>query len=160
RRARPVDGAGAPARHRDPRLADAAHGRLRDAGRPGAQRHAAAAGDRLHVAGAEPRPEALAGGGARHHAEARGVARRLDRAAARHRACEGGPVSASQMILNVDDTEGARYAKTRSLQHAGFEVVEAGTGADALRAAEQLRPALAVLDVHLPDMNGIEVCKI
>jgi DNA-binding response OmpR family regulator/two-component sensor histidine kinase len=64
------------------------------------------------------------------------------------------------MILNVDDTEGARYAKTRSLQHAGFEVVEAGTGADALRAAEQLRPALAVLDVHLPDMNGIEVCKI
>ena len=37
------------------------------------------------------------------------------------------------LILNVDDTEGARYAKARSLQHAGFEVIEAANGTDVLR---------------------------
>jgi DNA-binding response OmpR family regulator len=64
------------------------------------------------------------------------------------------------LILNVDDNEGARYAKGRSLRHAGYEVVEASNGTQALALAEQLRPPLVVLDVHMPDMNGIEVCKI
>ncbi|HET7528588.1 MAG TPA: response regulator [Burkholderiaceae bacterium] len=69
-------------------------------------------------------------------------------------------MSALPLILNVDDTEGARYAKTRTLQHAGFEVIEGSCGADALQQVERLRPPLVVLDVHMPDMSGIEVCKI
>ena len=69
-------------------------------------------------------------------------------------------MNATPLILNVDDTEGARYAKTRSLQHAGYQVVEAATGLDALKMVEELRPALVVLDVHLPDISGIEVCKV
>ena len=64
------------------------------------------------------------------------------------------------MILNVDDTEGARYAKHRTLRHAGYEVVDASTGGEALAHMETLQPALVLLDVHLPDINGIEVCKI
>ncbi len=63
-------------------------------------------------------------------------------------------------LLNVDDTEAARYAKTRTLRHAGYEVVEAATGREALEAMERLRPALVLLDVRLPDINGSEVCRI
>jgi CheY-like chemotaxis protein len=63
------------------------------------------------------------------------------------------------LILNVDDYEAARYAKTRLLQNAGFQVQEAESGADALEAAAHIRPDLILLDVKLPDMDGREVCR-
>ena len=63
------------------------------------------------------------------------------------------------LILNVDDNDGARYVKTRILQGAGFEVAEAANGTDALIMARRLLPALVLLDVKLPDINGIEVCR-
>lgn len=63
------------------------------------------------------------------------------------------------LILNVDDTEALRYAKTRTLQRAGFEVVEAGTGQAALDQIARRLPDLVLLDVKLPDMSGLEVCK-
>jgi PAS domain S-box-containing protein len=63
------------------------------------------------------------------------------------------------LILNVDDNDGARYAKTRILQSAGFEVVEATNGTDALAAVRRDTIALVLLDVKLPDINGIEVCR-
>ena len=62
-------------------------------------------------------------------------------------------------ILNVDDNDGARYAKTRILQSAGFEVLEAANGTDALEIVRNTLPALVLLDVKLPDINGIEVCR-
>ena len=62
-------------------------------------------------------------------------------------------------ILNVDDNDGARYAKTRILQSAGFEVLEAANGTDALDIVRRTLPALVLLDVKLPDINGIEVCR-
>ncbi len=65
----------------------------------------------------------------------------------------------STLILNVDDNDGARYAKNRILQAAGFEVVEATNGTDALELVKRLCPALVLLDVKLPDINGIEVCR-
>ena len=64
-----------------------------------------------------------------------------------------------QLILNVDDSEGARYAKTRVLSHAGFEVIEAASGAEALQRAHADMPALVLLDTRLPDINGFEVCR-
>jgi DNA-binding response OmpR family regulator len=69
-------------------------------------------------------------------------------------------MSSAIPILNVDDNEGARYAKGRSLRHGGYDVIEAACGTEALKLAEQLRPPLVVLDVHMPDISGLEVCKI
>lgn len=64
------------------------------------------------------------------------------------------------LILNVDDNEGARYVKSRVLRHAGFAVIEAATGQGALDAVREHAPALVLLDVKLPDISGIEVCRM
>ncbi|HEX8603707.1 MAG TPA: hybrid sensor histidine kinase/response regulator, partial [Pseudoduganella sp.] len=63
------------------------------------------------------------------------------------------------LILNVDDTDAARYAKTRILQRAGFHVIEAGSGGEALQMVREQRPDLVLLDTKLPDINGFEVCR-
>src|SRR5215217_3802075 len=63
------------------------------------------------------------------------------------------------LILNVDDYEPERYARTRVLRDAGYDVVEAATGQEALDLTVSRQPALVLLDVHLPDINGLEVCR-
>lgn len=65
----------------------------------------------------------------------------------------------SGVILNVDDNSASLYAKSRVLRYAGFTVIEAQTGADALALAADARPDLVLLDVHLPDMSGFTVCQ-
>jgi PAS domain S-box-containing protein len=60
-------------------------------------------------------------------------------------------------VLAVDDNAAALYATSRVLRSAGYEVVEASTGAAALAAAAQAD--LIVLDVNLPDIDGFEVCR-
>jgi len=62
------------------------------------------------------------------------------------------------VVLNVDDLESQRYVKRRDLHAAGFAVIEASTGAEALRMIEQHRPPVVLLDVQLPDISGFEVC--
>ena len=63
------------------------------------------------------------------------------------------------MILNVDDDAASRYAKSRILKRAGYEVIEAGTGLDALRLIKEAHPQLVLLDVKLPDITGLDVCR-
>ena len=63
------------------------------------------------------------------------------------------------LVLNVDDYEAGRYATSRVLRQAGFDVHEAATGTDALRLVEAERPDLVLLDVNLPDVDGFEVCR-
>jgi two-component system, sensor histidine kinase and response regulator len=63
------------------------------------------------------------------------------------------------IILNVDDHEPGRYARSRLLKQAGYAVHEAGTGFEALQKVTVLNPALVLLDVNLPDLNGFEVCR-
>jgi PAS domain S-box-containing protein len=60
-------------------------------------------------------------------------------------------------ILAVDDNPAALYATSRVLRSAGYEVIEASTGAAALKAAAGAD--LVVLDVNLPDIDGFEVCR-
>ena len=64
-----------------------------------------------------------------------------------------------RQILVVDDYAGARYLRSRILTDAGYEVVEAENGEDALRLAGSMMPALILLDVNLPDISGTEVCS-
>lgn len=61
-------------------------------------------------------------------------------------------------ILHVDDNEVNRYIVKRMLRNAGYGVMEATTGTEALEAAVSGRPDLIILDVQLPDFNGFEVC--
>jgi DNA-binding response OmpR family regulator len=61
-------------------------------------------------------------------------------------------------ILNVDDNEAGRYAVSRILKQAGFEVLEAASGEEALRLVDR-NPDLIILDVKLPDIDGFEVCR-
>jgi signal transduction histidine kinase len=64
------------------------------------------------------------------------------------------------VIVNVDDHEVARYARSRLLTAAGFMVHDAATGKEAIEMAEKIHPSLIMLDVHLPDIHGFEVARI
>ena len=60
-------------------------------------------------------------------------------------------------LLVVDDEPNIRELLSTSLRYAGFEVTAAANGREALDAAEEFQPDLAVLDVMLPDMDGFTV---
>src|SRR5687767_1500019 len=63
-------------------------------------------------------------------------------------------------IVNVDDDDAGRYTKSRILRRAGYRVLEASTGADGLGLVAQVKPQLLLLEVNLPDMSGLEVCRM
>jgi len=62
-------------------------------------------------------------------------------------------------VLVVDDEPNIVDVISMALRYEGFEVASAGTGADAVAAFAEQRPALVVLDVMLPDVDGFEVCR-
>jgi two-component system, OmpR family, response regulator MprA len=62
-------------------------------------------------------------------------------------------------ILVVEDDTEITDALRRSLRHEGYEVRTAGDGVEALDAATQFVPDLVVLDLGLPRLDGIEVCR-
>lgn len=62
-------------------------------------------------------------------------------------------------LLVVDDEPNIRELLSTSLRFAGFEVVSAANGRDALAAVEAEEPDLAVLDVMLPDMDGFTITR-
>jgi DNA-binding NarL/FixJ family response regulator len=63
-------------------------------------------------------------------------------------------------MLIIDDNTAFRTAARQLLERGGFAVVaEAGDAAGGLRAAAEIRPDLAVVDVQLPDSDGFEVAE-
>ncbi len=67
------------------------------------------------------------------------------------------PEVSKPVVLVVEDHEAARYVVVRLLSAAGYDVLEAGNGSDALKHAPGADAI--VLDVHLPDMLGYDVCE-
>ncbi|MDP3062057.1 MAG: response regulator [Chloroflexota bacterium] len=65
----------------------------------------------------------------------------------------------SQTILVVDDEESVLELERRVLEDAGYEVVVASNGEDALKVAAECRPDLVLLDVMLPDVDGITISR-
>ena len=65
----------------------------------------------------------------------------------------------SHLLLVADDDEDILQLLSFRLERAGYEIVQARNGNDALRLASELRPALAVLDVMMPGLNGYEVTR-
>jgi DNA-binding response OmpR family regulator len=65
----------------------------------------------------------------------------------------------SSIILLVDDEESVRKVLTFPLERDGFTVVQAADGEEALRRFGESAPDLVVLDIMLPKLDGLEVCK-
>jgi DNA-binding response OmpR family regulator len=70
---------------------------------------------------------------------------------------EGGGPSGGPVVLLVDDDAAIRRTVGASLALEGFRVVRASGGRAALAANESVRPAVILLDIAMPDLDGIEV---
>jgi two-component system OmpR family response regulator len=71
-----------------------------------------------------------------------------------------GPAAVSEArLLVVDDEPNIRELLAASLRYAGFDVVVAADGAEALRAAAEYDPDLVLLDVMMPGVDGFEVVR-
>ncbi|HEX8522388.1 MAG TPA: response regulator [Tepidisphaeraceae bacterium] len=62
---------------------------------------------------------------------------------------------APSTILVVDDNTNVTQALVLLIQRAGYNAVGCHNGTDALACVETTKPSAAVVDVHLPDMNGL-----
>ncbi|PZG18125.1 DNA-binding response regulator [Micromonospora craterilacus] len=65
----------------------------------------------------------------------------------------------TQRVLVVDDDQTISDVVCRYLQHAGYQVSHAGDGAAALAAVARQAPHLVVLDLMLPTVSGLQVCR-
>src|SRR5437016_2774067 len=70
------------------------------------------------------------------------------------------PGDVRQKILVVDDEPEAVELVDFNLKQAGFDVVSAADGTEALKKARSVLPSLIVLDLMLPEVDGMEVCKM
>jgi CheY-like chemotaxis protein len=67
---------------------------------------------------------------------------------------------AGAKILLVDDTRLNRELAKEFLERKGYQVLEAVCGKEGIEKARQNKPDIILLDIELPDMNGLEVIKV
>lgn len=67
--------------------------------------------------------------------------------------------TAVQTVLVVDDESSVRDALSYTLSKEGYRVEVAATGSEAIQAARRRRPDAVVLDIMLPGMDGLQVCR-
>jgi len=68
-------------------------------------------------------------------------------------------MSGGRLVLVADDEEDILALVTTILERAGYEVVSVRDGAEALTAVRDRRPDLAVLDISMPEVDGLEVLR-
>ena len=66
---------------------------------------------------------------------------------------------AGELILVVEDNDKNRKLVRDVLTHKGYEVLEAETGEDGVRLAQERRPRLILMDIQLPGIDGIEALR-
>lgn len=62
-------------------------------------------------------------------------------------------------ILVADDESHILHVVSLKLRNAGYRVVTARDGQEALEMAQQERPDLLITDYHMPQLNGLELCR-
>lgn len=80
-------------------------------------------------------------------------------AAPRKTTAAAAAVKSEDKILVADDETDVLNMVTTNLKHAGFTVIKVQDGPSALAKAREIAPVLIVLDLMLPGMSGLEVCK-
>ena len=69
------------------------------------------------------------------------------------------PGTARETVLVADDSTTVLAMVSARLERAGYDVVTATRGDEALRLAKELHPRLVVLDVEMPGLDGVEVAR-
>jgi len=64
------------------------------------------------------------------------------------------------LVLIVDDERDLRTLLDFNLRQAGWRTAQAETGAEALARARSLKPSVIILDLNLPDVSGMDVCRL
>jgi two-component system, cell cycle response regulator DivK len=67
---------------------------------------------------------------------------------------------ANELILIVEDNEKNRKLVRDILQFRGYQLLESETAEEGIKLARERKPALILMDFHLPGMNGIEAFKV
>ena len=65
----------------------------------------------------------------------------------------------SRSVLIVDDDEGQTEILSFHLKKQGFTTLTENNGKSGLKTAKDERPDLIVLDIHMPDLSGLEICE-
>jgi two-component system cell cycle sensor histidine kinase/response regulator CckA len=69
------------------------------------------------------------------------------------------PKNKATTVLVVDDSQNRLLIHSLLLQKSGFEVLQASDGAECFHVLQKHKPDIIILDVVLPDINGIEICR-
>lgn len=70
------------------------------------------------------------------------------------------PVTATATVLVVEDEETLLFTLAHNLKREGYTVLTASRGDDALKLAREKTPDLIVLDVMLPGVDGMQICRL
>src|SRR3954454_3269549 len=68
-------------------------------------------------------------------------------------------MSSSKTILVADDESHILHVVSLKLRNAGYRVVTARDGQEALEMAQQEKPDLLITDYHMPQLSGLELCQ-